>query len=150
MDKSRPAIVLAQRLVQHHFNNVTVVEGGFPAIVEQLMESRGTVEPFVLDHNTEKWLKFLKNTGRDTSHLASAEALRRKQHQDQLASELSSPTQKKPEKIKKAKDLKKEEVYRYALQYTNKLGHKNMQSLLTEKLNELGLNSNKSGENEDQ
>ena len=62
-DQHRPAMILARALQAHSFNNVSVVEGGFPLVVEQLLQSRGTVEPVIINHDSEKWIQFLKNTG---------------------------------------------------------------------------------------
>lgn len=63
-DLIRPAVRLALALQRHAFSNVCVLEGGFPALVEQLMTQRGFVEPIILNHDTEKWKKFLVSSGR--------------------------------------------------------------------------------------
>ena len=65
-DADRPAILLAQALQANSFPNVSVLDGGFPALVEQLVAVKGTVEPVVINHDRAKWTEFLRNTGRDT------------------------------------------------------------------------------------
>lgn len=39
-------------------------QGGFPALVQTLMETRGTVEPILYDHDTQQWESFMNKTGR--------------------------------------------------------------------------------------
>jgi hypothetical protein len=63
-DLVRPAVRLALALQRHAFANVCVLEGGFPTLVEQLMILTGSVEPIILNHDTEKWDKFLISSGR--------------------------------------------------------------------------------------
>lgn len=41
-----------------------VLQGGFPALVQTLMETRGTVEPILYDHNAQQWEAFMAKTGR--------------------------------------------------------------------------------------
>lgn len=63
-DLNRPAVLLAIALQTHCFPNVCVLEGGFPALVDQLQSSRGTVEPVIINHDADKWREFVRTTGR--------------------------------------------------------------------------------------
>ena len=63
-DLNRPAVLLAIALQTHCFPNVCVLEGGFPALVDQLQSNRGTVEPVIINHDAAKWREFLRTTGR--------------------------------------------------------------------------------------
>jgi hypothetical protein len=63
-DFNRAATLLAITLQTHAFSNVSVLEGGFPALVEYLISTRGTVEPIIINHDDKKWQQFLRSTGR--------------------------------------------------------------------------------------
>ena len=63
-ESHRMASQLAKILQQHHFPYVSVLEGGFPALVQQLHHSRGMVEPIVDNHQSELWERYLRDTGR--------------------------------------------------------------------------------------
>lgn len=40
------------------------MQGGFPALVQTLMETRGTVEPILYDHDAVQWENFMHKSGR--------------------------------------------------------------------------------------
>jgi hypothetical protein len=63
-DSSRVGIRLARTLHKHGFPYVSVLEGGFPSLIDHLMETRGDVEPVVINHDDTQWAAFLKATGR--------------------------------------------------------------------------------------
>lgn len=63
-DKIRPAVRLARELQRAGFPFVTVLDGGFPSLIDQLIASRGEVEPVVINHDPERWQKYLISTGR--------------------------------------------------------------------------------------
>lgn len=58
-DKTRIGVQLARVLLSAHFPYVCVLEGGLPSLVQQLMTSRGTVEPVIINHDHEVYLKYL-------------------------------------------------------------------------------------------
>lgn len=64
-DKNRHAVKLAHILQNANFSNVSVLEGGFPELVKQLLLLRGSVEPLVINHNQEVWENFLLTSGRE-------------------------------------------------------------------------------------
>ena len=70
-DKARPAVQLAYSLQRHGFPFVSVLDGGFPSLVEQLVFLRGVVEPVVLEHDPVKWTQFLHSSGRLLNNSAS-------------------------------------------------------------------------------
>mmetsp|Transcript_32702 Transcript_32702/g.55135 ORF Transcript_32702/g.55135 Transcript_32702/m.55135 type:complete len:833 (-) Transcript_32702:84-2582(-) len=65
-DTSRPAVQLARALQAHSFPHVSLLQGGFPALLAELKtRNAGCVEPFVINHESEKWESFLRSTGRE-------------------------------------------------------------------------------------
>lgn len=60
-DEMRPAVKLAVALRRAHFPYVSVLEGSLPALVRQLMSSRGSVEPVMINHDHDQWLHYLRN-----------------------------------------------------------------------------------------
>jgi len=58
---------LAYSLHRQGFPYISVLEGGFPALIEQLQLLRGTVEPVILDHDADRWVAFLQSSGRDNT-----------------------------------------------------------------------------------
>jgi hypothetical protein len=141
-DEHRPAMILAKALQRHSFNNVSVVEGGFPLVVEQLLESRGTVEPFIINHDSEKWIKFLKNTGREYNTLAASMAARRLLRKQQDAdinfkNSKVDPQDRNPQDARRLSDLSLVEIHRAALRAAERLGHKDMILILKAKIGEV-------------
>lgn len=63
-DSTRHAVRLARELQKNGFPYVSVLDGGFPAIVGQLKAMRGKVEPVIINHDGERWDYFLKSSGR--------------------------------------------------------------------------------------
>jgi hypothetical protein len=41
------------------------ITSGFPALVENLYRQRGHVEPVLINHDPEKWVEFMADTGRE-------------------------------------------------------------------------------------
>lgn len=64
-DEQRAALRLASVLQRETFGYVSVLEGGFPALVGQLRKQRGRVEPIVIQHDAERWDEYMAVTGRD-------------------------------------------------------------------------------------
>ena len=64
-DQERPALRLAAVLQRETFAYVSVLEGGFPALVTQLKKQRGRVEPIVIQHYAEEWDAYMEESGRD-------------------------------------------------------------------------------------
>ena len=64
-DSVRSALRLATLLQRESFPYVSVLEGGFPALVTQLHKQRGRVEPILIQHDPVQWTSFMEATGRD-------------------------------------------------------------------------------------
>lgn len=137
LDLARPAVQLALALQAHSFPNVTVLDGGFPALVEQLIASRGSVEPVIINHDEVQWARFLRTTGRDYKTLEKSR--RSSQSSVNSANSVSRNADSAPayEKRRTVRDLSKFEVYRYALRVADRLQHTHMRGIIAEKVEKL-------------
>ena len=63
-DSIRPAVRLALALQRAGFPYVCVLDEGFPKFIEELTAIAGSLEPIVLNHDPNKWEKFLISSGR--------------------------------------------------------------------------------------
>jgi hypothetical protein len=61
---ARVGVRLANVLQAHQFPSVMVLDGGFPSLVTQLWQSRGSMEPVVINHDHDRWVNYLVVTGR--------------------------------------------------------------------------------------
>lgn len=131
LDLTRPAMQLALALQANSFPNVSVLDGGFPALIEQLNVSRGTVEPVVINHDEVQWAKFLRATGRDYSTLEEKKA-----HKGSYANSVSKNADNEVpyEKPRTVRDLSRKEVYSYALKVADRLNHSYMKRVITDRL----------------
>ena len=119
-DNSRPGVQLAYHLHRHGFPYISVVEGGFPALVEQLVLLRGTVEPLVVDHNPLTWSEFMQSSGRQVSTGARAGVSRKIIDDDEdKGVEMS---------------MSYEEVLQIALATAARLGHRHMYRMIKSRL----------------
>jgi hypothetical protein len=125
-------VQLALALQTHSFPNVSVLDGGFPALIEQLVASRGTVEPVVINHDEDQWARFLRSTGRDYKTL---EQSRRGSMNNTVNKNADSSAPY--EKRRTVRDLSKLEVYKYALKVADRLNHPFMRSIIAEKVDAL-------------
>lgn len=62
-DSERAAVKLARALQGQSFPNVAVLDGGYPALIEHLLSSQSTVEPYVEAFDEAKWKNFLQAAG---------------------------------------------------------------------------------------
>jgi hypothetical protein len=131
-DLTRPAVQLALALQAHSFPNVSVLDGGFPALVEQLVSSRGTVEPVIINHDDVQWAKFLRTTGRDYKTL---ERSRRSTTNNSVSRNADNAPAY--EKRRTVRDLSQFEVYRYALRVADRLNHPHMRDILAERVEKM-------------
>jgi hypothetical protein len=128
--------------------------GGFPALVEQLMASRGTVEPVILNHEPEKWRHFLRTTGRlslnQNSIPGSAQAAGSSSSSgahgggggggggmnggdgDDFPSTGRSPI----DSSRRRSQMSDVEIAQLAYKVAVRLGHKNMEGILLDKIND--------------
>jgi hypothetical protein len=151
MDLTRPAVLLALALQRNSFSHVSVLDGGFPALVQQLISSRGTAEPVVINHEPETWAKFLKSTGRE--HLLQAYNSSTTANKRNTASKsrgsivscadsdhgsgMSSASHSSKDVPRKVGDLSPLEVSQIAFQVADRLQHPHMRAILKTKLDEL-------------
>lgn len=63
-DSQRVGMKFALELQKNGFPYVSLLDGGFPGLVEALFNLRGTVEPVIIQHNVEAWQHFLRYSGR--------------------------------------------------------------------------------------
>ena len=105
---------------------MSVVEGGFPNLIEQLPSIlRGVVEPIVLDHDPVTWENFLCASGRRAAAEMAKEKERLKLEQANKAA---------AEKEEKERKLTKEEELRIALKTAERLNHKHMHYMIASRL----------------
>lgn len=126
----RPAVLLAIALQTHSFPNVSVLDGGFPSLVEYLYASRGTVEPIIINHEEENWKTFLRNTGRSTDGLKQ----NKKGSGKQQTVKDGSAQQQQLDTPKKVKDLTELEKLRLACQVAERLQHEVTHKLILERI----------------
>jgi hypothetical protein len=140
-DLHRPAVLLAIALQTHAFPNVCVLEGGFPALVNQLILTRGTVEPIIINHEEDKWKEFLKSTGRSQDPL-----LNHKTKKLSLISTLTNSfnsagtsitSESEKTMMKREKDFSESERLEIAIDMAEKLQHPTMLSILRNKLSQI-------------
>jgi hypothetical protein len=134
-DFNRAATILAITLQTHAYSNVSVLEGGFPALVEYLMSSRGTVEPIIINHDEKKWRQFLRSSGR----LQDVPPKLKKTTMMTTSSSASSP--RSPSRSNQVSsdsgetdELKEIEV---AISVASRLDHQHMLTILSDRLKQL-------------
>lgn len=125
-DAIRPGMKLANALQRSGFPNICILEGGFPALVKQLMTSRGEVEPVVIHHNPITWDAFLKATGREMYMLSNI--LPKKTIS---TSNLTSTSIALSPKLDELDELT---ILSMAHNIATRLGHENMMKILEEKM----------------
>ncbi len=134
-DRVRPAVKLATALHKASFPNVCVLEGGFPKLVQTLLQTRGTVEPLIDNYRNEVWEKYLSVTGR-TEYLPP-----RKEKPSKRSSNISSSSSTTSTNNHSKSDTSIDEnsntevnVLLSALRISQKLGHRAMEAQLQDRL----------------
>jgi len=61
-DTLKPSVHFAQILLSESFKYVSVLEGGYPALVQRLMQQKGRLEPLVINHDTAKWDDYVQRS----------------------------------------------------------------------------------------
>lgn len=133
-DLTRPAMLLAIALQRHSFPHVSVLEGGFPALVEQLMTTRGSVEPIIINHDNDTWTNFLKKTGR----LSETNKTGKKQQVKKFFNDNAENT-KDEKQIRSEKDLTELERLELAAKLAEKLNHTYVLDILKERIESANL-----------
>lgn len=117
---------LAYLLSRHGFPYVSVIEGGFPNLVEQLPYIlRGAVEPVVLDHDPVSWDDFLCVSGRKAVIEKAREKERLRLEEANRAAAI---------KEKDGRKFTREEELTIALATAARLNHKHMHYLIQSRL----------------
>jgi len=62
-DSLKPSVHFAQILLSESFKYVSVLEGGYPALVQRLMQQKGRLEPLVINHDAVRWDDYVQRTG---------------------------------------------------------------------------------------
>lgn len=113
-----------------------VLDGGFPSLVTQLWQSRGSMEPVIINHDHDRWLNYLVVTGRVHSlktdfqiskdYLNSSRTVTASSSMPQVAGDVSG--------MSKNSEL---EHARIALEVAIRLGHVHMSNILEERIERL-------------
>lgn len=138
----RPSIRLARELQKASFPHVSVLDGGFPGLVDYLNESRGTVEPTIINHDDIAWRQYVKSTGRENYNLSSSAPLKSIKNIISSPSSLggnSSSDHGNPDgnQIKTRKNLSELEIFEMGLQMALKMGHQFTSTELAKKIKSL-------------
>jgi hypothetical protein len=125
-DSQRASVQLALELQRAGYEHVSVLEGGFPILVQQLLARRGTTEPIVVDMEEEAWGHYLDVLG-----------LHHGRRRAQAAGRLEQQKAEKELIVRGARDVDRAQQVQTALGVANNSGHSVMAELLrkrTEKL----------------
>eukprot|EP01041_Mallomonas_annulata_P002101 gene2101-4106_t len=134
-DEHRFAVKLAIALQRQGFPLVSVLDGGFPALVKQLERSRGTVEPVIINHDANRWMDFLRATGRLEREKTSMtdNDLDVSMSEDDGLNDVGGDSEK-------VKVLTETEILFVAMGVANRMGHIHMENTIREKLIMMGEN----------
>ena len=121
-----PGVQLAYLLCRHGFPYVSVMEGGFPSLIEQLPHIlHGAVEPIVLDHDPDVWENFLNASGRKA---ATEKAKEKERLRIEEATKSNAMLKKEERKLTREEELK------IGLKTAAKLNHKYMHFMIASRL----------------
>jgi hypothetical protein len=115
-----------------------VLDGGFPSLVTQLWQSRGSMEPVIINHDHDRWLNYLVVTGR--LHSLKTDLQLSKDYLNSLPTETAAST---PQAGGAGagrggtKNNSEVEHARVALEVATRLGHAHMRSILEERIERL-------------
>ena len=123
-DLCRPAVKLANELKKNSFPHVLTLDGGYKALIDELLSKKGAVEPYINDFDLDKWTAFIETTGRTPSAEAVNVTVNKQKKNDD-------------NNMNKPKELSPLEIAQIALDVAIKKDHIFMQSLLREKIAKL-------------
>lgn len=109
---------------------MSVLDGGFPALVAQLYLSKGRVEPLIISHDHDKWANFLVVSGRNnvkTDLQIARESVKRTGGESQGKQHVRNIENGS---IRRAQDMSDLEVAQVALDVATRLGHGHMREIL--------------------
>ena len=126
---------------------MSVLDGGFPAFVAQLYQSKGRVEPFIIGHDHDKWSNFLVVSGRThirTDLQAAKDIVQggtvrdgNKKGSRGRNGRSTNGRQSSTTGLKRYEDMTEVEVARVALEVATRLGHEGMRKVLEERIEKL-------------
>jgi hypothetical protein len=126
---------LARLLLQQGFSRVSVLDGGFPALVAQLYLSKGRVEPLIISHDHDKWANFLVVSGRNHVKTDLQVAREHVGQTDGQRGNRGAPTERDGEgSIRRTRDMSELEVAAVALDVAIRLGHSHMRQILEQRV----------------
>ena len=127
----RIGVKFAEELQKNGFPNVSLLEGGFPSLVDALNHLRGSLEPVIIQHNPDLWRYFLTATGRYKGIEKSP--IREKDRRAMNGSTPYQPTENSAA-IKKVKDMSYTEKTKLALSVAISLNHVHMSNILQKRI----------------
>lgn len=136
-DGDRPSVRLARALQCASFPYVSIVDGGYPSIVEHLLATRGTVDGYIDNFQRDKWIRFLRSSGR-LSTLGSIHE--RKTDSDFFSDEFGSPfsvTAGEEQIHERLRELTESARLAISQKVASRMGHKHMLTILKKRMERL-------------
>lgn len=134
-------------LQKNGFPYVSLLDGGFPSLVEALFSLRGTVEPIIIQHNVEAWQYYLRVSGRGQVILPLARPLDPSSDEESMSDKKSNKgscsgssvkalsfSERKTFPIKRIKDMDELERAKTAYRVALSLKHERMAAILKIKI----------------
>jgi len=121
----KPSVHFAQILLSETFKYVSVLEGGYPALVQRLMQQKGRLEPLVINHDTARWADYVHRTGstsegQRTSSSSSSSSFAAK-HINEKGNKHDHDTEYV--RLKKASDMTEIDKLVYAMRFAKRAKH---------------------------
>jgi hypothetical protein len=114
-DALKPSVHFAQILLSETFKYVSVLEGGYPALVQRLMQQKGRLEPLVINHDTARWADYVHRTGPTSEKTSSFAAKHEKGSKHDHDTEYI--------RLKKASDMTEIDKLVYAMRFAKRAKH---------------------------
>ena len=114
-DALKPSVHFAQILLSETFKYVSVLEGGYPALVQLLMQQKGRLEPLVINHDTARWADYVHRTGSTSEKTSSFAAKHEKGSKHDHDTEYI--------RLKKASDMTEIDKLVYAMRFAKRAKH---------------------------
>lgn len=130
----------AVTLQENGFPFVSLLDGGFPSLVEALFSLRGSTEPVIIQHNNDAWSYYMKVSGRESSNLPGVQGSStislsdssEDSHDKRRPSEVSNSSLIFP--VKKIVDMDECEKIKSALKIALSLNHDHVAAILKYKI----------------
>ncbi len=122
-DSVRSAVRLAKALHAESFQKVSVLEGGYPALVSCLRR-KGKLEPIIINHSSADWETYLMSTGRTEEEEAKLSIKHQQQQRLQREKNALNETKIQQQGPRRASDLNNLQKLEYSMKAAERLGHK--------------------------